>query len=231
MIKKANFSPLIAGTLGAMAALAGAPAAAVTFTTAAGATSGAYAVAGQATFTVLAGAVDVQLTNFFAQDLVSVAQNLSGISFDVAGLTGSGGTVSYLAGSHVALTSAVTTAAAGTPVWNLAHTPANHLYLSVFGSGQPKNALLSYSDVSVGGDYSSANASVRGATHNPYYLGSVAFRIAGLQGVDEGAAISNVVFRYNTDATPVVSVPEPTTYALMLGGLAAVGFMARRRMA
>lgn len=39
------------------------------------------------------------------------------------------------------------------------------------------------------------------------------------------------LFSYRIEINTVTAVPEPSTYALMLAGLAAVGFTARRRRA
>lgn len=56
------------------------------------------------------------------------------------------------------------------------------------------------------------------------------FTIAGV----DGATIDHVVFRSNGVAFELAvaaPVPEPETYAMMLAGLAAMGFVARRRRA
>ena len=40
---------------------------------------------------------------------------------------------------------------------------------------------------------------------------------------------SDYTLQYQVAAAPVAAVPEASTYAMLLGGLGAIGFMARRR--
>jgi hypothetical protein len=106
------------------------------------------------------------------------------------------------------------------------------------GKSGPDNGILPWA-----ASYPAANASLTGATHNPLFRGPVTFTLTGVNGVDGSSVIDteSMLFRFNTDGntvsaghcvsgcTPVPSVPEPETYALMLAGLGAVGFVARRR--
>jgi PEP-CTERM motif len=66
-----------------------------------------------------------------------------------------------------------------------------------------------------------------------YFFDDLAFTTANVNPVDvnptrDGGALSNVALYLNTD--PIAGpIPEPSTYALMLAGLGAVGLVARRR--
>jgi hypothetical protein len=82
-----------------------------------------------------------------------------------------------------------------------------------------------------------------GATLLASYDGSIAYPPAnGDQSIGRflnaragaGESITSIVFTstsnaFETDNHAIVAVPEPETYALMLAGLAGIGFMVRRR--
>jgi hypothetical protein len=192
-----------------------------------------------ASFSSSAGGLALTLTNTFASSIGSVGQVLTGISFDVAGLSSSG-TASYVSGTliEVANGGGVSAASESELAWNVDHPASSTLYLSVFGGGQPDYGLLNQQL-----DYASANGSIAGnSPHNPFYQGTVSFALASLAGVSADSGISNVQFHFGTaqdsgfvsgDCTAGCSipspVPEPETYALMLAGLGLVGWMSRHR--
>lgn len=74
------------------------------------------------------------------------------------------------------------------------------------------------------GDFQISNSAVAGAS-------TLAFDFGQLDGVVAHATIAKLENGSNQDLLVVTAVPEPSTYALMLAGLAGVGFLARRRRA
>lgn len=60
-------------------------------------------------------------------------------------------------------------------------------------------------------------------------LGGADTRLALEASITGNAGGPETFLIYNLAPTPVVAIPEPSTYALMFAGLGAVGFMARRR--
>jgi hypothetical protein len=61
--------------------------------------------------------------------------------------------------------------------------------------------------------------------------GAGSFDFSQLSNVQTYATIGSLTNPDNQDLLVVTAVPEPSTYALMLAGLAGVGFLARRRRA
>jgi hypothetical protein len=202
--------------------------------------------AASATFETASQAIVITLTNTLATPIVSAGQELTGISFDVLGLPSITGSVNFTSGDLISIKNGVLvdladTTAAGAAAWNLSFTGGQMLLTALAGSvgkSGPDNGILPWA-----ASYPAANASLTGATHNPLFRGPVTFTLTGVNGVDASSVIDteSMLFRFNTDGntvsaghcvsgcTPVPSVPEPETYALMLAGLGAVGFVARRR--
>jgi hypothetical protein len=203
--------------------------------------------AGSATFETASQAITITLTNTLTTPIVSAMQELTGINFDVLGQTSIAGSVNFTSGDLISIKNGVLvdladTTAAGAAAWNLSFTGGHMLLTALAGGvGQPgpDDGILPWA-----ASYPAANASLTGSSHNPLFRGPVTFTLTGVAGVDASSAIDteSVVFRFNTDGNnlstghcvsgdcnPVPSVPEPETYAMLLAGLGAVGFVARRR--
>jgi hypothetical protein len=106
--------------------------------------------------------------------------------------------------------------------WDMGGGGADRVLLNLNG------ATVSHSGQTV--DISVPTSFVQGFnTINFTYLSPTTFEAtgrAGFQGLgDEGWGLNGITVTGN----PVVAVPEPETYALMLAGLGALGFVARRR--
>lgn len=101
----------------------------------------------------------------------------------------------------------------------------------VWGSPDSFNVIDIYSDGFGVVSYTGSQlGSTNGFIANGNNTNTGLFTIAGVN----GATIDHVVFRSSGVAFEVAvaaPVPEPQTYALMLAGLAAMGFVARRRRA
>ena len=140
----------------------------------------------------------------------------------------------------------------GTPGWAAQPAGSTGYYLSVGPSGdQPASQTLSFgAGASYFGflwgspdDYNTLTVTTNLSAYT--YTGSLITNpangnrlISGYANFTAGTGevIQSVMWQsgsnaFETDNHAVVAVPEPETYALMLAGLAAVGFVARRRRA
>jgi hypothetical protein len=126
--------------------------------------------------------------------------------------------------------------------WRNGGVAAAHQLTVQYGFGATFAGVTTWTNAGASFDFTS----VVGSTTAAAVDGNVAGRVAGLGGIvatnwapgdtlwvrwtdidntggDHGLAIDNVSFSVTT------AVPEPSTYAMLLAGLGAVGFMARRR--
>lgn len=193
----------------------------------------APAFAQSATYSFVVGSdyVDVTLADTTAAyGSFGAADTLYGVTFSIAGLDLTGSAVSIRGTpSVVNCSSGTCVAASGLDVaapWGWATVGGLSNYLTALngGVGQngPDQGILNSTVTTVG-------ASLQNDAHNPLYQGPVTFRISNTA-IDLGMTVSNVGLHFGTTLSPAVpAIPEPETYALMLAGLAAVGFMARRR--
>lgn len=169
---------------------------------------GGLPVNAEATFTPGAGTIEVDLTDLLANP-ISSGQTLSGISFNVTGLSGSASLASSSGNvANIGSDGSYTPVAANSiaPHWGI----AGSVTLSTIGivGGQPSDLIIGPDDqgkLDGSGKYSNANSGL--ANFNPYVLGTGHFEITA-PGVTADSVISGVVFTFGTDATPV---PEPTT--------------------
>jgi len=118
--------------------------------------------------------------------------------------------------------------------WNFVYDGSNKFNVTALGSGQPDTLILGAPDSN--GNYPTANASIKGNDpHNPFVEKDAIFTL-NIAGVDATSSITAVSFQFGTGNTTVTGTgqflhtPEPSHYALLLGGLmgAAIIFARRR---
>lgn len=181
------------------------------------------------TFDAMTDILTVVLENL-KTGITSEGQALSGISFDFSGVTGSSGFTQ--AGSLVDVaTGGAETSVSGSPThWTGGSSGAAISIDTVPGTGgKPADEVI---PTVLGG----ANNGFQ--QHDPYIAGPGTFTLH-LTGASDMSVISNVAFQFGTTAgsnllpgrnpLPVGSVPEPSTWAMMLLGFFGVGFLAYRR--
>ena len=183
-----------------------------------------------ATFAASAGYVDLTLTNLSGGAEQGAANELTGIVFaSTADLAGAAQSL-YQSGNLVTIDGAttktdVTDPLAGAAGFGWDWMAANYLSAlpGTVGQNGPDLGIINAAATAFGNSLYSGNGS-----HNPLFDGPVTFRIFDAD-INADTTFSDVQFRFNTDGLTVVAVPEPETYAMMLAGLGAMGFMARRR--
>jgi hypothetical protein len=190
-----------------------------------------------ADFTFGADSLSVVLTDTTVNP-GDVGFNLSALTFSFAG--GTGGTLASASSPDLrAVNSGGTFSDSAGPTtmggvgWVFS-TASNTYKVDVLSGGGAGPAHTILGSPGAGGIYSAANASIAGnGPHNPFLENSATFDFTFASGVSAATALSEVSFQFGTtDGTFVAgvpAVPEPQVYALMLAGLAAIGFLARRR--
>jgi hypothetical protein len=209
-----------------------------TFITASGETTGGGPVNAEAEITTGAGTLTIKLTNLLlgnqAGSSYDVAQEISALFFTLSNAPSSTlnedssdtGTLRDFTSS-----SAFTDASGTLSRWTLTSSGAN-LALDVLGGGQPNQLIIG----GQGSGYD-VNSSVR--THDPQVAVSATFNFSA-PGVSASTTVipTSVVFRFGTtagrDQVPgqpgTIPNPEPSTIALALSGLGAIGIVGLRRL-
>ncbi len=242
---------LAVGVAAVLAAVSTASAATGTFTTPSGASTGGQSVDEEVVYTTSDNTVYFVVTDLEANSR-SVVQNVSALSFTVdpaittPGIltTSSAETVTIAGGGDPTLGPTVPTG------WALSNSGATY-EVDDLGAAGPEHTIVGPPDGS--NVYSNANASIAGnGPHNPFLDESASFTVT-ITGVNSLTDISNVVFQFGTTdgtnkvtgtmtpsgtttpgggGTPVASVPEPSTWAMLLSGVGLLMFWrARTRQA
>jgi hypothetical protein len=179
-----------------------------------------------ATITISGGVITVSLSDTGTGE-ISSGQTVSGLVFNVSGVTST--SLFTQAGSlvNVAAGGGETPVAGSPNHWVGGNSGTTITFDAVPGINLPGHKQ----DMIVG---SSPNANNGFGNFDPYINGTGTFTITAL-GITDNSTISNVQFRFGTADDPftqvlgVSAVPEPSTWAMMILGLAGLGFMAYRR--
>jgi hypothetical protein len=186
--------------------------------------NGVDPVSASATITISGGVITVSLSDTGTGEHTD-GQTVSGIIFDVSGLTGTSAFTQ--AGSLVTVTGSTETPIAGSPLhWAAAHSGTTLDVTTVPGTGStPADEIIG----------SSPNCNPSCTNHDPFIKGTGTFTITAA-GITNNSTISDVEFRFSTATDPffqlpgvLTSVPESSTWAMMILGFFGVGFMAYRR--
>ncbi len=186
------------------------------------------------------GTVTITLTNALSNDqVISIAQNISGIYFGVSGYSGSADLSSSgpnnAAGSLV-LTNGQAAYTQG-PVaknWMVVNNVNGGLAVCVICPGTNAPAGPGYTII--GGTpwsntaYVNANGSLNNNTpHNPFLAGTVTFTL-DVPGVTASSTFNSVQLQFGTSATPPTSVPEAGSVATtLLSAISILGGLVVRR--
>jgi hypothetical protein len=190
-------------------------------------------VAAKATITLSGNILTVVLQDT-QTGIHSSGQTISGIFFDLSGLTTASSFTQ--AGSLVSYSGSVPTFSAGPPTNWINGTSGTAVAITTIpgaGAAPPDNLILGPSPAPTGNALNS---------HSPFIDGTGTFTLTLNAGVTNASTISNVEFQFGTYDTPfllagspgggpfpVGSIPEPSTWAMMILGFFGVGFMAYRR--
>jgi hypothetical protein len=200
-----------------------------TYATSAGASTTGGTVSAQAAFTISNGTVTIVVTNLGANP-TDVADEVSALTFDVTGATGSGSLTTVSSGSLSTLSSGGSYTAGVSSLlsrWGTTETGLA-LDLDALGGGSPNELIIGPDDRGgfdpTVGKYTNANSSIY--NHNPSVLGTATFTI-DVPGVTSSSTISDVVVQFGSsdgsNLVPAQLIPEPSTFALL--GVAAIGLI------
>jgi hypothetical protein len=239
---------LLAGASTLLAAVSTASADTGTFTTPAGASTGGQPVDAQVVFTTSDNTVSFVVTDLEANSR-SVVQNVSALSFTVDPAITTPGVIASSSANVITIAGDGTyTVGASVPTgWKLSNSGATYEVDDLNGGAGPAHTLVGPPDLS--NVYSNGNGSLDGnGPHNPFLNQTASFTIT-ITGVNSVTDINNVVFQFGTTdgdnkvtgtltstgsatpgtgGTPVAAIPEPSTWAMLLGGVALLMFWRMR---
>ena len=209
--------PIIALTVATLLGIA--PASASLFT--ATGSNGDGTLSGTANITVGNGTIGVVLTDT-GTGQISGGQTISDVEFSVSGITAISNFTQ--AGSLININDDGTeTPIAGSPTHWGSSLSGTLVHLTTLTGGKPRDLIVGPNpDQNKGFD-----------EHNPFINGTGTFTLACI-GCTASSTLSGVSISFGTNGfsvpvDPVVAVPEPSTWAMMILGFFGVGFMAYRR--
>jgi hypothetical protein len=190
----------------------------------------------QAIFNVTAGHLQITLNNLqVIYNNYSAGANISDLSFTLSNVT-SGGSLDSSSGLErtVAADGSFTDGSTVATGWTYSVSLGTFL---LEGLGQ-KGAIHTIIGQPNSGDYSLANASIKGSVHNPYLFGPVTFDISNA-GITADTTVTGAIFSFGTDVGEGSgtgkctsgcgeNAPDGGTTSLLLGfALAGLGVMRR----